>query len=127
MVNTPPMPPVQGYPTLATLARHDKGASGIGDSGPPVFAGAFAAYPNPFNESVAFTVTGLTGRDDIRIVVYDARGRRVAAVPVVLHDGAGTARWAATDASSRTMKSGIYFGRLEGVPGAAPVKIVYIK
>jgi hypothetical protein len=116
-----------GVAALATLAGHDKGASGVGDSGPPVFAGAFAAYPNPFNESVAFTVTGLTGRDDVRIVVYDARGRRVAAVPVTLHDGAGTARWTVTGASSRTMNSGIYFGRLEGVPGATPVKIVYIK
>lgn len=115
-----------GVAALATLARLDK-ASGIDDTSPPVFAGAFAAYPNPFNESVAFTVTGLSGRDNVRIVVYDARGRRVAGVPVTLHDGAGTAHWSVTAASSRTMKSGIYFGRLEDVPGATPVKIVYIK
>ena len=52
---------------------------------------------------------------------------RVAEVGVTLQDGAGTARWTVTAASSQMMHSGIYFGRLEGVPGAPAVKIVYIK
>lgn len=117
-----------GVAALATLAGFVPDASGVDDLvTPPVLAKLLSAYPNPFNRGVNFTVAGVPDRDRITVLIYGADGRRVGAVPVALQDGRGTAFWDATDGAALEIASGIYFLKLEGLPSAAPVKIVCVK
>lgn len=117
-----------GVAALATLAVFVPDITGVGDPvTPPSLAGSLSAYPNPFREHVTFTVSGLPDRDNVRILVYDVRGREVAAVPLLLHNGEGIAFWTAADGPTRELGAGVFFGKLEGIPGASPVKIVHIK
>jgi aminopeptidase YwaD len=113
---------------LATLAGFVPDITGVGDPvTPPSLAGSLSAYPNPFQKHVTFTVSGLPDRDNVRILVYDVRGREVAAVPVLLHNGQGIAFWNTFDDLAREIGTGVFFGKLEGIPGAPPVKIVHVK
>jgi aminopeptidase YwaD len=117
-----------GVAALATLARYVPGGTAVDDPAtPPAFAGSLGAYPNPFSERVSFTVTGLRDRAEVRVHIYDARGRRVGGVPVFLQDGQGTALWNVTDDSAREIGSGVYFAQLEGFTDVAPLKIVHLK
>jgi hypothetical protein len=112
---------------LATLAVLDP-STGVDDRvTPPTLAGSLRAQPNPFYQQVTFAVYGVADRDEVTILVYDVRGREVAAVPVAIHDGRGTAVWNATGGTAGEIGAGVYFGRLEGVPGASPAKIVCVK
>jgi hypothetical protein len=116
-----------GVAALATLAVLDP-PTGVDDPArAPAFAGALSAYPNPFSGRVALSVAGVPDREKVRVVIYDARGRRVGEVAVALHDGRGTGVWDAADVAGESLGSGVYFGRLAGIPGAAPVKLVYVK
>jgi serine protease len=72
--------------------------------GPPV--------PNPFNPQTRFSLDVQTARE-VRVDVYDARGRCVA----TLCEGPRRAghyeiTWAGTDHSGRVVPSGVYFARL---------------
>jgi hypothetical protein len=117
-----------GVAALATLAGLVPEGTGVDvPITPPSFAGSLGAFPNPFNGRVNFTVTGLTNRAKVRVLVYDARGRMVDAVPVILANGQGSTRWSINDDTARQIGAGVYFGRLEGLPNVPPVKIVYIK
>jgi hypothetical protein len=116
-----------GVASMATLARLDTTATGVGDPVPPLSAASLTARPNPFNERVALTVTGVTGRDKVRVIIYDALGRRVGEVPVVLQNGRGVGYWIAAASEGTGTRSGVYFGKIEGLPDAAPAKMVYIK
>jgi hypothetical protein len=117
-----------GIAALATLAVLVPDVTGVDDPiAPPKFNASLNAYPNPFNGRVTFTVTGLSSRDNVAILIYDVGGRKVATVPLVLEDGGGTAEWNTMDGSVHEIGAGVYFGKLEGVLGLSPVKIVYIK
>lgn len=116
-----------GVAALATLAVYDPGTGVDRPATPPAFVGTFDAYPNPFGELVTFSVSGLGQRDQVRVLVYDVLGRRVAAVPVTLSGGGGTAAWRVSGGTDVDLAAGVYLGRLEDVPGAAPVKIVRVK
>jgi aminopeptidase YwaD len=113
--------------SMATLACLDTTATAVGDPVPPAPTASLNAYPNPFNDRVALTVTGVTGRDRVRVVIYDALGRRVGEVPVVLQDGQGMAYWNPAGAEGIQLTSGVYFGKIEGIPNTTPAKIVHIK
>ena len=110
-----------GVAALATLVGYDPGIGVVDPATPPAFSGTFDAFPNPFSGRVNFSVTGLSGRDRVRVLIYDARGRRVAAVSLTLSDGRGSASW------DHKLGAGVYFGKLEGIPGVTPVKIVHVK
>ncbi len=117
-----------GVAALATLTGLVPGATGADDPAkPPSIAANLIAYPNPFSGRVNFAVAGLPDRDGVSIIIYDASGRRVDAVPVVLHNGRGAAFWNIIKGEAPEIGAGVYFGRLEGLPAVAPVKIVYIK
>jgi hypothetical protein len=116
-----------GVAALATLARPDTTATGVGTPVPPPAPASITAYPNPFGDRVTFTVTGLPDRDEVRVIVYDVRGRRVGGVPVRLHDGRGAADWRLSEDDRNELRSGVYFGKLQGPAGAATVKIVHIR
>lgn len=117
-----------GVAALATLAVYVPDATGVDEPvAPPMFAGSLSAYPNPFGERINFTVTGVPGRERVDVVIYDALGRRVDSVPVVLHDGRGSAVWRAVRGAGPEIRAGVYFGKLEGIPHSAPVKFVHVK
>jgi len=116
-----------GVAALATLAVLVPDVTGIGDPvTPPALPVSLNAYPNPFYEHVTFTVSGLQDRDNVTVLVYDVRGRQVAEVPVRLVDGRGIASWNVGDLVQE-LGAGVYFGRVEGVTGVSPVKIVRVK
>lgn len=117
-----------GVASLATLAGLIPAVTGIDDRvSPPTFAASLSAYPNPFSGRINFTVADLPGHDRTRVLIYDARGRRVGVVPVVLQDGQGIALWNVNNGATGEIGSGVYFAKLEGFPDAVPVKIVYLK
>ena len=117
-----------GVAALATLAGYVPSGTGVGGPvTPPLSVGSLRAYPNPFNDRVTFTVAGLRDQTSVRVLIFDALGRRVAAVPAVLHDGQGTAVWSVGLGAAPDMGAGVYFARIEGIPGARPVKVVYVR
>jgi hypothetical protein len=116
-----------GVASLATLARLDTTATAVGEPVPFAPIASITAYPNPFNDRVALTVTGVTDRDRVRVIIYDALGRRVGEVAVILQEGRGVGYWNAAGAERPGITSGVYFGIIEGLPDAKPTKIVYIK
>ncbi|MFH1755442.1 MAG: M28 family peptidase, partial [Candidatus Latescibacterota bacterium] len=117
-----------GVAALATLAVPVPDVTGVDDSSPPPeFAGSLHAFPNPFSGQIHFTVSGLTERDRANVLIYDVRGRRIAALPVALQDGRGNVLWNTVDGSAPGIGTGVYFGRLEGIPGESPIKFVHIK
>jgi hypothetical protein len=104
-----------GVAALATLAGYVPDVTGVGgQTTPPTLSGTIRAYPNPFDGRITLSVSGLQHRERTTVLIYDARGRRVGSVPVTLVDVID-------------MTAGVYFGRLQGVPGAEPAKIVYVK
>jgi len=117
-----------GVASLAVLAGYVPEGTGIGGGATPVFAEAtLHAYPNPFGSRVTFSVSGLRDRASARIVIFDALGRRVDEVPVLLDGGRGAATWRVVDEAARSIGAGVYFARVEGVRGSRPVKIVRVK
>ena len=69
----------------------------------------------------------MTDRDKVRVIIYDALGRRVGEVPVVIQNGRGVGYWKAGGVEGVEMRSGVYFGKIVGPPDASPAKIVHIK
>ena len=116
-----------GVAALATLAVLVSDVTGVGDPVmPPALSGSLNAYPNPFREHVTFMVSGLPDQDNIRVFIYDVRGRQVAVLPVLLRDGRGIVLWN-VDGLAQELGAGVYFGRVEGATGVSPVKIVRVK
>lgn len=80
----------------------------------PSYAGVRlgAAHPNPFNPTAGIFFDLPEGAD-VRLSVFDARGREVALLAAG-PEGAGEhgARWDGTDFSGEPVPSGIYFIRL---------------
>ena len=80
------------------------------------------AYPNPFNPSVAVAVN-LGRASDVRLMVYDILGRRVAQLQQKnLTAGRHTLSWTANGVAS-----GVYFLRIEAGPETAVRKVVLMR
>jgi len=116
-----------GVAALATLAGLVHEGTGVDDSETPSLAISLSAHPNPFAERVHFSVTGLSDRNRVTVLVYDALGRRVAALPVAIDGGYGTASWNTKEGVAHGIGAGVYFARLEGIPGVRPVKVVCVR
>jgi hypothetical protein len=110
---------------LATLAVPDPAAAV--PPVPPADGTRLVAYPNPFNGRATLRVTGLPDRDGATLEIHDLRGRRVAALPVVLDEGSGRAVWQAVDRDGRALPSGLYLVSIQGVDGIVARPIVYVK
>ncbi len=116
-----------GVAALATLAGLVPEGTGIDETiTPPLFSGTLRAHPNPFYGRVTFTVTGLHD-GAVRVLIFDALGRLVDVLPMFSKDGEGAAVWVVNDRAAREIGAGVYFGKVEGLPGTRPVKIVCIK
>ena len=79
------------------------------------------AYPNPFNPSVAVSVT-VANRSSVRLTVYDVLGRQVASQQQTLSAGRHTMNWTADGVAS-----GVYFLRVEAGPQTALRKVVLMR
>jgi hypothetical protein len=72
--------------------------------------------PNPLSEStrIAFEIPGQGSGRQVRIVIYDATGRRVRALTSgVLSQGIHETAWDARDDRGESVKAGTYFCRIE--------------
>lgn len=83
--------------------------------------------PNPFNPRTSIPYV-LTVPTRVVIGVYDVAGARVARLDQGLRaPGEHAATWDGRDVQGRAVASGVYFYRLEGMPGMAPRKMVLLK
>ena len=94
---------------------------------------SLSAYPNPFNSSVSITYSNLKGGE---IRIFDIKGQLIRTFFTGdLENSAsgrgeneGRIKWDATDASGKTVSSGIYFARAGStVQNYACIKLIYIK
>jgi len=81
------------------------------------------AYPNPFNSSVAITYSKLKGGE---IKIFDIKGRFIKTFFTGGED-LGRIEWDATDASGKTVSSGIYFARASASQNQQTIKLTYLK
>ena len=71
-----------------------------------------AAYPNPWRESVYFSVTGRVDRQPVRARVFDSIGREVWSAAGA-GPGTTTLHWNGRGAQGRAVAAGVYFYRIE--------------
>ena len=85
-----------------------------------------SAAPNPFNPST--TISVLSERDVELVEIFDARGRRVAALTPKREDGVWRVRWDGREASGAAASSGAYFARARDASGGvAECKLLLAK
>ena len=99
----------------------------VDDLPQPTVTKLMGGSPNPFNPrtTVAFTV-GRTGL--VRIAVYDLTGREVTElVASVYEPGEHTVGWNGTDATGRTVASGVYVVRMEAAGESQTCKLLLTK
>lgn len=82
----------------------------------PVVIGDPVVAPNPFSASTRIELQ-LARAADARLVIVDARGRRLGEIGRSLPAGASSLEWDGRDAGGRAMPAGVYFYRLQ-VDGA---------
>jgi hypothetical protein len=88
---------------------------------------SFAASPNPFRNQTAFEYS-LSNATAVRLLVFDARGRRVATlVDREQPPGFHSASWSGWDEDGVAVGAGVYFARLEAADRTAVRKIVVLK
>ena len=93
----------------------------------PAASARLAAFPNPFNPKTTLRFA-LAAASEVRLEVFDLRGRRVA-TPFAGRLGAGehAIAWAAQDAQGAALPAGIYLARLASDEGEQYSKLVLIK
>lgn len=94
----------------------------------PTFVNTLAQNaPNPFNPTTSIAYS-LKNRAEVSISIYDATGIRVRRIEEGVRDaGEHIVEWDGRDDTGNVVGTGVYFYRLEGVPGVAPRKMVLIK
>lgn len=107
------------------MARFDETLTGVRPA--PSVASLEQNIPNPFNPITTIRYT-LAMPSRVTISVHDASGRTVRRID----DGAQPAGthavvWNGRDDTGRAVASGVYFYRLEGVPGVPARKMVLLK
>jgi hypothetical protein len=84
-----------------------------------------ANFPNPFSGETTIPV-GLTAASEVRVRIYDARGRLVRSFDEQKTQGVQRIRWDGLDAGGARLPSGFYVARIEvqGKVFNQPLKIV---
>jgi hypothetical protein len=84
-------------------------------------------YPNPFNPATTISFN-LAGRERVTLSIYTPDGTLVTRlVDDVLEAGPNQVPWDGTDASGRSVSSGIYFYRLEAGKTVVSKKMLLVK
>lgn len=99
--------------------------TGVEDA--PHATARLAAYPNPFNPKTTLRFS-LDVASEVRLEVFDLRGRRVA-TPFAGRLGAGAQAiaWEAVDAGGAALPAGVYLARLASGEGEQFGKLVLLK
>ena len=84
--------------------------------------------PNPFNPATIIHYVMPEGGGDVRLEVFDARGRLVRTlVDGFVSAGPQAIEWNGRDNSSQNMPSGVYFYRLDGPGGSEALKMLLLR
>ena len=93
----------------------------------PLTYGLYGNFPNPFNPA-ATILYGLPEAAEVRLVVYDLRGREVLRlVDGMMAAGYQRAVWRGKTANDRDVPSGIYIARLVTPKYTKSIKMVLLK
>jgi hypothetical protein len=82
----------------------------------------FEAYPNPFNSSINFNISGLKG-GEAEISIYNIMGELVK----TLKAKEGKTNWDAVDNAGRSVPSGVYFARVKTPQTVKVKKVMYLR
>ena len=106
-------------------ARYVDVLTAIGDQ--PSLASLEQNIPNPFNPTTTIRYT-LREPARVAIVVFNAAGQMVRRLDEgVRSAGSHGVEWNGRDAGGKGVASGVYFYRLEGVPGVPARKMILLK
>jgi len=107
------------YPSLVTEAPDPEGL--------PLRFALDNPYPNPFNPRVFLPMAAPAGGGEVRLELFDVRGRRVRTLFAGFQaEGRSVAVWDGRDDSDRAVASGVYFVRFTapGVQGTRKIMLV---
>ncbi len=121
--NDPDTPTVTVPVTLVVTTT-----TGVGDDGLPSRFALGNAYPNPFNPTTTIRFAVPAGGGDVRLSIFDIRGRLVRSLVRGHRDGGTyTAVWNGDDQRGQRVASGTYFYRLEAPGFTSTRKLVLVK
>ncbi|MCK4681199.1 C10 family peptidase, partial [bacterium] len=109
------------------IGAHGVGCESADPHVPPGVLRLSQNYPNPFSPATDFTLV-LPASGNVRLVVYDLRGRVVATV-LDEHSPSGelTSRWDGRNDNGQPVAAGVYFARLEQAGRSDVRKIVVVR
>ncbi|MBW7998426.1 MAG: T9SS type A sorting domain-containing protein, partial [Candidatus Glassbacteria bacterium] len=85
-------------------------------------------YPNPFNPSTTITYSVPEGGREVRLEVFDIRGRLVRVLAGGVREaGTYSVEWEGDDEAGRAVSSGVYFSRLRWAGFSTVRKMVLVK
>jgi hypothetical protein len=114
-------------PDLGTLLNAHCVGMDVGEQPPAPPALSLRAVPNPFNPRTELRFT-IERRQEVRLAVYDLRGRRVATLAGGLHDaGRHAVTWDGRDGRGAACASGVYLARLQAAGAAATVRLTLVR
>ena len=94
----------------------------------PTRTGLLGNTPNPFNPMTVIKFAMPEGGGDVRLEVFDARGRLVATLVDGLVDGGPqSVTWYGRDDHGQEMPSGVYFYRLDGAGIREALKMLLLR
>jgi hypothetical protein len=109
-------------PTNATISDNkgvgviinDDATTAVEPPASPAVAETFVGtnFPNPFSSGTTIPV-GLTAASQVRVRIYDARGRLVRSFDVNKAQGVQRVQWDGSDAAGARLPSGFYVARIE--------------
>jgi hypothetical protein len=100
---------------------------GVDELQTPTVVTLYPCVPNPFNPATSVRF-GLPAATDVKLVVYDVQGRRIATlVNETRASGVYTERWEGRADDGSQVAAGVYFVRLEAGGKTETQKIVMVK
>ena len=106
------------------FTRNPAEPDAVNEEGIPDKFEGLQAHPNPFNSNVSISYSHQKEKGG-KLEIYDIEGRKVRAYNLTGKEG--KIEWDATDASGKTVSSGIYFARAEASQNQQTIKLTYLK
>lgn len=106
---------------------YDPDATGVDEYQVPEVLSLKQNYPNPFNPTTTIEF-GIPTQSFVTLTIYDILGQEVnSLVQAELAPGTYRYQWNGTDASSRSVETGIYFARVKAAGSEHIVKMMLLK